>query len=217
MARIFYDLSQRIENGMSFFPGDPEPHVVPAAQVQPPWQVSDLRLGSHTGTHIDAACHYVSGGNSIDQYAPERFILQGIVIPALNLSINQAIEREMLEDYLPRTPKGGAVLLQTDWDQFWKKEQYGLHPYLTREAAQELRLAGISLLGIDALNVDSTMDGTSDVHEILLGGDVLIVENLTGLSQLEPLKPYWFSFLPLPISGSDGSPVRAVAWKIQSL
>lgn len=213
MATIYFDLSQRIENGMSYFPGDPEPQVGSAAQTTPPWQVSDLKFGSHTGTHIDAACHYISGGKSIDQYLPERFILMGIVIPMLNLSTDQIIGEQMLENFLPHLQKGGAVLIRTDWDRYWKTEQYEMHPYLSQSAAQVLKMAGITLLGIDALNVDSTVQGTSHVHEILLGGDVLIVENLKGLSRLELLKPYWFSFLPLPITGSDGSPVRAVAWE----
>jgi arylformamidase len=213
VTTIYFDLSQRIENGMSYFPGDPEPRVEPAAQSLPPWQVSDLKFGSHTGTHVDAACHYISGGKSIDQYSPDRFILEGIVIPAHNLSMDQVIEVKMLQDFLPTVPKGGAVLIQTDWDRYWKTEQYEAHPYLSRDAAQALKMAGITLLGIDALNVDSTAQGTSHVHEILLGNDVLIVENLHGLSQLEPLRLYWFSFLPLPIAGSDGSPVRAIAWE----
>ena len=213
---VFFDLSHSIENGMTFFPGDPQPRVAPAAGAQPPWQVSDLRLGSHTGTHIDAACHFIGGGKSIDQYAPGRFILDGIVVRALDPAANKPMGTELLSSLVPQMPEGGAVLLQTDWDRFWKTEQYGSHPFLSREAAQILRTAGISLVGIDALNVDSTVDGTSDVHEILLGADILIVENLRGLSQLEPLQRYRFSFLPLRITGSDGSPVRAIAWESQS-
>lgn len=213
---VFFDLSHSIENGMTFFPGDPQPRVAPAAGALPPWQVSDLRLGSHTGTHIDAACHFIGGGKSIDQYAPGRFILDGIVVRALDPAANKPIGAELLLSLVPQMPEGGAVLLQTDWDRFWKTEQYGSHPFLSREAAQILRTVGISLVGIDALNVDSTVDGTSDVHEILLGADILIVENLRGLSQLEPLQRYRFSFLPLRITGSDGSPVRAIAWESQS-
>lgn len=213
MPQTCFDLSQRIENGMSYFPGDPEPVIGPAAGTLPPWQVSDLKIGSHTGTHIDAACHYIPGGRSIDDYPPERFILQGIVLPMLNLLSDQVIEEQMLEGYLPHIPKGGAVLIRTDWDRYWMADHYGRHPYLSREAAQFLKTAGMTLLGIDALNVDSTVQGTSHVHEILLGSDILIVENLKGLSQLEPLRLYRFSFLPLLITGSDGSPVRAVAWE----
>jgi kynurenine formamidase len=143
----------------------------------------------------------------------ERFILPGIVIPMLHLSDDQPIQAKMLEASLMHLPKGGAVLIRMDWDQHWKTSRYERHPYLTLDAAQALKHAGISLLGIDALNVDSTVQGTDHVHETLLTEDILIVENLTGLGQLEALKCYQFSFLPLPISGSDGSPVRAVAWE----
>lgn len=212
----FFDLSQRIENGMSFFPGDPQPLIEPAAQASPPWQVSELKIGSHTGTHIDAASHFIPGGKSIDQYTPERFILPGIIIPLPDLVNDQSIELHLLEDYLPRVPEGGAVLIQTKWDHFWKTPQYESHPYLSESASRALIAAGSSLVGIDALNVDSTVQGTHHVHQLLLSRDILIVENLTGLSQLQSGKLFQFSFLPLLISGSDGAPVRAVAWEIIS-
>jgi kynurenine formamidase len=72
--------------------------------------------------------------------------------------------------------------------------------------------AKASLVGIDALNVDSTVQGTTHVHHLLLEKEILLVENLTNLSQLQPGKVYQFSFLPLRLAGLDGSPIRAVAW-----
>jgi kynurenine formamidase len=71
----------------------------------------------------------------------------------------------------------------------------------------------VGLIAIDALNPDSTVQETSLVHEILLGNDILIVENLTGLAQLQAGRIYQFSFTPLLLRALDGSPVRAVAWE----
>jgi kynurenine formamidase len=68
-------------------------------------------------------------------------------------------------------------------------------------------------VGIDAMNPDSSVQGTTHVHEILLGRGVLLVENLTGLERLEPGRLYRFAFLPLRLTGLDGSPVRAIAWE----
>ena len=212
MSKIF-DLSQRVESGMSFFPGDPEPVVEPSPQISPPWQITNLKIGSHTGTHIDAANHFIPGGRSIDQYGPERFILPGVLIRLPGLNNDQIIDLKMLEDHIPQIPKGGAAIIQTAWNRFWKTPQYEEHPYLSESATRALVAAGSSLVGIDALNVDSTVQGTNHVHQLLLSEDILIVENLTGLSQLQPGKLYQFSFLPLLISGSDGAPVRAVAWE----
>jgi kynurenine formamidase len=61
------------------------------------------------------------------------------------------------------------------------------------------------------LSVDSTVDTGSDAHEILLGANVLIAENLCNLAALAPARPYMFAFLPLLLD-TDGSPARVLAW-----
>lgn len=207
----FFDLSHPIENGMTFYPGDPQPHIIPAI-MEPPWQVTELHLGTHTGTHIDAASHYIPTGRTIDQYPPERFILTGMVAP-VSRGDDEAIKAENLHISMANLSPDGAMLIHTGWDRFWKTERYLHHPYLSPEVAQALVEAGVKLVGIDALNVDSTIQGTTHAHDILLGNDVLIVENLTHLDQLTPGTVYRVSFLPLCLAGLDGSPVRAVAWQ----
>jgi arylformamidase len=208
----FFDLSQPIEYGMTLFPGDPEFNATPATGVSEPWQVSDIHLGSHTGTHIDSESHLLPAGKTIDQYPLARLILPGITIPLMGLHDDQKISEEQILKWLDNLPEGGAVIIQTGWDQFWKTDHYLRNPYLSHEASSQIVKAGASLVGIDALNVDSTVTGTDHVHHILLGKDILIVENLTNLSNLEPGKVYQFSFLPLRLKGLDGSPIRAVAW-----
>jgi kynurenine formamidase len=85
---------------------------------------------------------------------------------------------------------------------------------------------GVTLVGIDALNIDPTYQEITDpempandlpdeneygypVHDILLGNDILIVENLCNLDQITQIKGI-YSFLPLKLKDSDGSPIRAV-------
>ena len=205
-----YDLSQRIENGMTFYPGDPEPQIGPAEGAAP-WRVSELRMGTHTGTHIDAPSHFFPNGRTIDQYPLSRFLLPGMVAAATQAN-DAPIEWETLTESLPFLPPEGALLIRTGWDRFWGTEQYFRHPFLSVEAARSLAACGVNLIGIDALNVDSTLQGTMHAHEILLGSDILIVENLAGLGQLQPGVSYQCSFFPLHLAGLDGSPVRAVAW-----
>ena len=212
---LFYDLSHRIENGMTYYPGDPEPRLEPA-EMEPPWRVTQLRLGTHTGTHIDAASHFILDGRTIDQYPLPRFILPGFVVPVSDREDDQPIGGESFANYLPALPEGGALIIRTGWDRFWRTGRYLRHPFLSAEAAERLVAARVGLVGIDALNVDSTARATSHAHRILLGGDVLLVENLTRLDQLTPGKAYQFSFLPLLFSALDGSPVRAVAWESTS-
>lgn len=208
----YIDLSHLLENGMTYFPGDPEPRILPV-DATPPWRVTQLNIGTHAGTHIDAASHFIPRGKTISDYPPERFILPGIVVPLPGRNDDESIGPDHFADLLPVFPTGGALLIYTGWDQHWKTGRYLRHPYLTREAAQLLVEAGASVVGIDALNVDSTVQVTHHAHAVLLGNDVLIVENLTRLHLLLPGVVYQCSFLPLALSGLDGSPVRAIAWR----
>jgi kynurenine formamidase len=208
----FFDLSHKLEPGMTYFPGDPEPVILPAKGAVLPWRVSELHIGSHTGTHIDASAHYFEEGRTIDQYSLDRFVMSGITIALDDLKPEQPISDNLLGELEIKLPKGGAILLRTGWDKYWGQELYLHHPYLTTSSAERLVQSGAGLVGIDALNVDSTVQGTDHVHQILLGSDILIVENLRGLGQLLPGTPYRCSFLPLLLTGLDGSPIRAVAW-----
>ncbi len=208
----FYDLSHPIESGMTFFPGDPEPRVA-LGRGTPPWQVSALELGTHTGTHIDAPRHRFPERRAISDFPPEHFVRSGLVVPVAGLGDNEPIELERLEPLRAAIRAGDVVIFATGWERYWGQPRYFCHPYLSAAVAALLVEAGVAIVGIDALNVDSTVQGTSAVHERLLAADVLIVENLRGLEQLVPGRRYLFSFLPLPVRDGDGSPVRAVAWE----
>ena len=209
---MMFDLSHAVENGMATFPGDPEPRLEDAGAT-PPWRVTRLRLGSHTGTHIDAASHYVLGGATIDAYPLQRFVLPGVVAALPGLAPDEAVAWAALAPSVALLARGAALVLHTGWDTRWGDDDYLRHPYLGDEAARQLVAAGVGLVAIDALNVDSTVQGSAGVHETLLGNDVLIVENLRGLKQLESGRLYRFAFLPLRLTGRDGSPIRAVAWE----
>lgn len=207
---MLVDLSRVIESGMPAYPGDPVAELTPAA-AQEPWRVTRLALGSHSGTHVDAAAHFIPGGRTIDDYELERFVLDAVVVPVA-AGRDAAIGWAALRPALPGDVRGKAVLLHTGWDRHWRDEEREHHPYLSRDACERLVAAGVSLVGTDALNVDATAGATIDAHEVLLGADVLIVENLINLAALTPGRPCRCAFVPLRIDGGDGSPIRAYAW-----
>lgn len=206
-----YDLTHRIENRMPEYPGDPVPQLYPVPDIEPPWRVSRIVLGSHTGTHMDAPCHCIPGGKSIDQYEVDRFMLPGLALEIPDLQDGQPIEADLLANALSDPPAGGAVVIRTGWSRYWGSERYWNHPFLTGKAAEALVAKGVSLVGIDVPSVDSSSGDGSLAHQILLGNDVLIVENLR-LDQIQPGRRYQFAFLPLPLAELDGSPIRAIAW-----
>jgi len=204
------DLSHAVHEGMPVFPGDPQVHLA-SAGATPPWSVTELTLGSHSGTHIDAAAHYVPGGATIDEYQLERFVLECVVVH-LQTREEQPIRWDEIAAGLPAEPAGRGVLLHTGWDAHWGEAEAERHPFLSEDAALRLTAAGVGLVGTDALNVDATSAPTTEVHAALLGADVLIVENLTNLGELPGGALHRCAFVPLKLAGGDGSPIRAYAW-----
>ncbi|MEE4276184.1 MAG: cyclase family protein [Thermoleophilia bacterium] len=208
---MLVDLSHGIGEGMPSYPGD-GPVEVRRVEVDAPWRMLRLALGTHAGTHIDAARHYVADGRTIDEYPLERFLLEAWVVHLEGPS-DAAIPWSALEAGLPRSAlAGAAVLLHTGWDRHWGEPEAEHHPYLSADAARRLVEAGVGLVGTDAFSLDATAGGTEHAHAALLGADVLIVENLTRLECLEGAGPYRCAFVPLRIEGGDGSPVRAYAY-----
>jgi arylformamidase len=74
--------------------------------------------------------------------------------------------------------------------------------------------ARAALVGVDFLNVDDTNDPVRPAHTKLLRAGILIVENLTNLSEL-PADGFSFSAVPLPIVRGASFPVRAFAEILQ--
>jgi len=218
------DLTHAIRDGMPVYPGDPPPAIRRALTHEENYcHVDELRLGSHTGTHIDAPFHFLKEGRTIDAIPLERFVGPGVLIDASGKKDLAAIGETDLSPAAGAIRSGDFVLLRTDWDRFFGTEQYLRHPYLNAGGARFLLGLGVSLVGIDAMSIDSSAADAAGIepgaqlkkedaypaHDVLLGSGVLIVENLCNL-KLVPAGRGLFSFLPLKLTGSDGSPVRAV-------
>lgn len=209
------DLSHQLETGIQVYPGDPQVYIQEGLTHEKHYcHVDRLHLGTHSGTHIDAPLHFIPRGKAISQFPIQKFVAEGILIDVTGKAENQPVTPEDILPYENKLPQGGFVVIMTGWDKFFNTPKYERHPYLGKKAAQILRDKEVSIVAIDALNIDSTVRECWDAHETLLSKDILIVENLTHLWTLDPTARYLFSFLPLKLKNTDGSPVRAAAIKI---
>ena len=207
-----WDLTQPLDARTPHFPGDPPFRREPIPD-QDPWRVSRLVMSAHAGTHLDAPLHRIEGGASIDDIPLSRLTGSGMVLDARGVPDNSPIPASILDNLQLPTWTGWTALIHTGWDQYWGDERYFRHPYLSPELAERLVTTSCGLVAIDALSVDSTVDDGDAAHIILLGQEVLTAENLRGLGQLQPARAYRVSCLPLRLTGSDGSPVRFIAWE----
>jgi kynurenine formamidase len=84
---------------------------------------------------------------------------------------------------------------------------YGGNPYLAPDAAEAVAAAGPSAIGLD-FAVDAGRPWPN--HTVLLGAEVLLIENLVGIAALPPEGFTVYAF-PLRVAGENGAPARVVA------
>lgn len=208
----YVDLTHPISAGMQVFPGDPEVAFAPALTLSEDGvSVVALHLGSHSGTHIDAPSHSVDGGRTVSDISVDELSGEAVILHLTGAAPGEEITFSRIADQIPDAVPP-IVVLATGWDRMIGSDAYLVHPYLAPDAAAELLQRGMRVLGADTLSPDPTLQADSfrlPVHDIVLGGDGLIVENLRGVSKL-PAR-CWIGIFPLPLLDLDGAPVRAVA------
>ena len=211
------DLSHTVEHGMVTYKGLPAPIIcdylsreVSRAKYAPgtEFQIGKIEMVANTGTYLDSPFHRYPDGDDLSQLKLE-------TLANLDCVVVRAIERrERAIDRVPfnvSTLKGKAVLFHTGWDAHWRTDQYfENHPHLTGELAEQLVEAGVTLVGIDSFNIDSTDDGTRPVHSALLGAGIPIVEHMCGLAAV-PERGARFFAVPVKVKGMGTFPVRAFA------
>jgi kynurenine formamidase len=205
------DLSHVIHEGMPVYPGTEQPSLVVACTVREHgFLEKKLTMFSHTGTHMDAPAHMIESGACLDSFPVDRYFGKAVVIDA-GCGRDGKIG---LQNLLPRKAEIAVcdfVLLRTGWSRLWGREEYfSGFPVLEPETARWLVGQGVRGVGVDAISVDPTDTDSFEVHGVLLGGGLVIIENLTNLEELPP-SGFHFSCLPLRLRDADGSPVRAVA------
>jgi kynurenine formamidase len=198
---------------MQVYPGDPGVEIGSALEVaRDGVDVAQLHLGSHTGTHLDAPSHTVPGGRTTGRIGLDELVGESLVVHLDGLAPRQlyglAELASALADGLPeRVPP--IVVVDTGWASRFGTDAALEHPALDPDAAAELLRRGMRVLAVDTLSPDPTGGDGFPVHDVVLGGDALIVENLTGLEGLP--ERVRVGLFPLPID-ADGAPVRAVAF-----
>jgi arylformamidase len=211
------DLTQPFGEGMLVLPGMPQVVLRRIATIAVDGlNDSKVEFASHTGTHLDAPNHVFDDARSIDQVR-----LDELCGPAVGWHVDhaggEAITVDDLRANTPTLERGDRVFIHTGWGPSYTTDHqhYLIHPHLSDEAAQWLADQGAQMVAMDTLSPDLAIPLRPQgfnwpVHHILVGGDVLIVENAGNLDQVVG-KRFRVSVLPLPMRGCDASPVRIVA------
>lgn len=209
---MIIDLTHTIAPEMPVYPGTPSPSMEAACTVERDgYRETMLHMVSHTGTHMDAPCHLLPGGETLDAMAPDRFCGNAAVVDVSHLGERGIITEELLRTRQEDLQQAEFVLFYTGWEQKWGKPDYfSAFPVMDEEAARFLVSCGMKGVGTDAISVDPVEMAHLPVHRVLLGAGMVIVENLR-LQKLAGERRVRFYALPLKYRNADGAPVRAVA------
>jgi arylformamidase len=204
------DLSHMIHPEMPVYPGTEQPRIVKTnSHEKDGFAEKLLSMYSHTGTHMDAPFHILLGGKTLDQYDISKFAGKARVVQVKGN--NGVIGIEELENVKADLEGLDYLLLKTGWSQYWGKGKYFEEfPVLSEEAAKLIAGSGLKGLGVDCISVDPADNFDLPVHRIILGADMVIIENLTNL-EIMFQQEFVFMAMPLRLEEADGSPVRAIA------
>jgi kynurenine formamidase len=200
--------------------------------VGPAWAWYTLTLGEHTGTHVDAPIHWITGrdGSDVASIEPQQLVGPACVIDrtaeteADNGYLLTVADLEAWEAENGRIPDGAWVLLRTGWGTRANDEAAFLNvgengpespgPDVdaSRWLAQERSIAGfgVETVGIDAGSAGG-MDPPFPLHNFLLGAGKLGLTQLANLERL-PITGALLVVSPLKLVGGTGSPSRVFAF-----
>ena len=190
-----YDISQEVF-GCAVYPGDPAPKRESLSRMEAGdlYNLTAFSMCAHNGTHVDAPYHFIQGGNTVDQIPLEKTV--GLCYVA---EWNGVLDGEDARGLLQRaalTVRESArrILLKGD-------------ATVSAEAARVFAEDGVDLIGNESQTVGPE-DAPMEVHKILLGADVVLLEGIR-LSDV-PEGVYFLSATPLCLGGADGAPCRAI-------
>ena len=189
-----YDISQEVF-GCKVFPGDPSPERIVKMDMSDGamYNLSDISMCVHNGTHVDAPYHFYNDGNTVDEVDIDKFIGYAYVAEhSGNIGKEDAVK--ILRDARNCDERAAErILVKGD-------------AVVTKEAAQVFAEAKIKLFGNESQTVGPE-NAPMEVHLIMLGAEIVLLEGIR-LSEVSE-GAYLLHAAPLNLRGCDGSPCRA--------
>ena len=178
------------------------------------WNSRTLHLYSHSGTHMDAPLHFGVSDDTIDRTPLEHCLLPAWVADLSGIEPKALITVARLGAIAKKVRTGDGLLLKTGWSAHVDQPQHyrDNFPRVSKELAEWCVDQRVRLLGVEPPSVAdvNNLQEVTEIHHLLLGGGIVIVEGLTNLEALRQERVF-FGALPLKLEGGDGSPCRAFA------
>lgn len=189
------------------------------------FNLKDLRINEHTGTHIDAPLHFTDGGTTIDEVPVETLVCPLVVIDVREAADANADAQLTPDDITGWVadhgpiPEGACVAMLSGWETrlgtpgFRNADDGGVmhFPGVHVEAAQMLiETASVAGIGVDTLSIDYGQSADFATHYTWLPANRWAVENIANLGQLPATGAAIIVGAPKH-QGGTGGPARVLA------
>lgn len=215
------DLTQPLHSNIPTWSGSCGFHLKIEKDYDQLFRVNQIEAEAGIGTHMDAPCHLIKDGISIEKIKLKQLITQACIINVSNrATADYEISIQDIEEYeniYGIIPQNSIVVANTGWSRFWSDpkryrnvdENGQMHfPAYSSKAAEKLIQRDIAGIAIDTLSPDC-LDNTFTVHKLMLQAGKYIIENIGDCSQI-PSSGAYIIALPLLMEEATESPIRIV-------
>jgi arylformamidase len=165
---------------------------------------SDIRLNSHTGTHIDSPAHFLQDGKTVENITFDHLIGPCQILDFSN--VDKKITALDLENHA--ITAGSRILLKTKNSLLLTNASFNKDfVYLDVSGAEYLVSKKINVVGIDYLGIERSQPG-HETHKILFENEITIIEGLR--LKVVSCGNYFLYCLPLAVRGLEAVPARAI-------
>jgi arylformamidase len=195
------DITAALSNDLPTYPKDPDIVISQVRRLKDgdSCNLSQISMGLHSGTHVDAPLHFIEAGETIDNMALDKLCGTARVIDATREKITVAT----IEEHSPL--RDMFVLLKTrDGPNAGALEE--ANDGLDRDCIEFLVDQDIKAVGIDRLSVERKDSLQPRTHVLLLERGIVVLEGLE-LSAV-PEGDYYLIAAPLKIKDAEAAPAR---------
>ena len=185
----------------------------------------DVTLNEHTGTHIDAPLHFSADGQAVDEVPVEKLVCPLCVVHIHDRAANDAdtsVTPDDVKAWISKNgpiPDGACVAIHTGWEnhigtnKFRNADDKGVQHYPgfhVETAKMLMEETGAVGLATDTLSLDIGASTTFDTHYAWLPTNRWGLENVANLAKVPAAGATLVVGAPKHKGGSGG-PARVIA------
>ncbi len=175
----------------------------------------------HAFTHVDAPCHMIRGGRTLDDCALNQLCGEAALVDVSDLVPSGAVDAKVLEERGVHVKPGDLLILRSNLNEihpnttgdYWQKS-----PYVDAEGSQWIVDRGCRALVIDfpqdyvarEMGDRQVTNPEFTEHQIVLGANLMHLEHVVNLSAIRQDRVFLVGW-PLRLPGADGGPASPVA------